>query len=215
MYRPIPCEPNTPQAVRVLIEQVSSLFLMDVHAMLRLPCPEVGITQACNFAIASTLMNFISGVSVTLYSPPPNSGKSGRKFQGTLEGFYPWDTEPAGAITNPRKGAETLYDVFRNPGAHALGFQDPEPAGPIMVTRFSGNGLTEDNVELIETAIQRPRAILRNAPTLTKDGTTQAVALNVEALYWGVREMTRRLMGDVTRMARADALLRPMLRISQ
>jgi len=185
---------------------------MDVHAMLRLPRPEVQITEACNFTISSALMNFVSGVSVTVFEPPATRKRTGLKFQGLLQNFYPWDAEPAGAINNPQEGAETLYTLFRNPMAHALGFQDPEPSGPIRVTRFPGEGFTAHNLELIETSTQRPTALLRDAPTLRRIVATQALELNAEAFYWGVRELVRRLTADTGRMAVSDAYLRPMLR---
>src|SRR5436853_3444854 len=81
MYRTAMVDGATPHSARVLVARVSDLFLMDVHAMLRLPRGDVGITQACNFTIASTLMNFISGVSVTLFEPPADRQGTGRKFR--------------------------------------------------------------------------------------------------------------------------------------
>ena len=68
-------------------------------------------------------MNVISGVSVTLYEPPFEPNTSGKKFKATLVDFYPWDTEPDGALNDPEEGARILYAFFRNPMAHALGFQ--------------------------------------------------------------------------------------------
>jgi hypothetical protein len=91
--------------------------------MLRLPRPEVEIQEGCNFAIAAVLMNVISGVSVVLYEPPPKRQETGRKFMETVSGFYPWDTEPQGAVNNAADGANILYGFFRNPMAHAFGFQ--------------------------------------------------------------------------------------------
>jgi hypothetical protein len=205
-------DPNTPHSVRVLIDRVSNMYLMDVHAMLRLPRPEVQITEACNFTISSALMNFVSGISVTVFEPPAARQRTGQKFKGLLRNFYPWDTEPAGAINDPQDGAETLYTLFRNPMAHALGFQDPEPPGPISITRFPGEGFTEQNLELIETSIPRPTTLLRDAPTLRRIVATHTLQLNAEALYWGIREMVRRLTADGGRMTVADAYLRPMLR---
>jgi hypothetical protein len=124
--------------------------------------------------------------------------------------FYPWDTEPTAAINDPKRGATILYETFRNPMAHALGFQDPEPPEAIRITRFPGEGLNDQDLEAIETSVQRPSAVLGGAPTLrTNDG---AIELNAESFYWGAREMVRRLTADSARMARADAFLRPLLR---
>jgi hypothetical protein len=86
-------------------------------------------------------MNVISGVSLVLYEPPVNREQTGRKFKETATNFYPWDTEPADGINNPVVGGEILYSSFRNPMAHALGFLEPEPPGPLRVTRFPGPGL--------------------------------------------------------------------------
>jgi hypothetical protein len=202
-----------PRATRVLVERISNLFLMDVHAMLRLPRPEVAISQACNFTISSALMNFVSGISVTLFEPPADGRNTGRKFRDLVTAFYPWDTEPLNAINRTGEGATILYETFRNPMAHALGFQDPEPPGPIRVTRFAGDGLSEPDLETIETSIQRPTAVLRGAPTLRRVAATQALELNAENFYWGTRELVRRLTADATRMAAAEAYLQPMLRL--
>ena len=99
-----------------------------------------------------------------------------------------------------------LYTTFRNPLAHALGFQDPEPAGPVSVTRFPGEGMSEDDLELMEAARERPTTtILREAPTLRRVPATQAIELNAESFYWGARELVRRLTVDAEKMATADA----------
>src|SRR5262245_46635926 len=156
MFHPTVIAGNTPPAVHVFVSRVSDTYLADVHAMLRLPRPEVDITEGCNFSIVAVLMNVVSGASVGLYAPPPNRKETGRKFKETLRTFYPWNTEPAGAINNPDEGAEILYSFFRNPMAHAFGFQDPEPPGPVTVTRFPPPGTTEATLHAIETAAGRP-----------------------------------------------------------
>ena len=140
MFHPTTIDAATPPAVRAFIIQVMDVYLADIHAMLRLPRPEVDIAEGCNFSIAAVLMNVISGVSVVLYEPPPNRQETRRKFLETGMDFYPWDTEPVGAISNPDDGAEILYNSFRNPMAHAFGFQDPEPPGALNVTRFPPPG---------------------------------------------------------------------------
>jgi hypothetical protein len=213
VYRSAIVDPATPHSARVLVARVSDLFLMDVHAMLRLPQPDVGITEACNFTIASALMNFISGVSVTLFEPPADRRNTGRKFRDVVTAFYPWNAEPLSGITNPQQGAAILYETFRNPMAHALGFQDPEPPGPISITRFPGDGFTEADLDTIETSVNRPDVLLRQAPTLRRIDATQAIELNAESFYWGARELVRRLTADVRRMAAAEAYLKPMLKV--
>lgn len=212
MFRPTIVDDGTPHAVRTFIRQVFDVYLRDVHAMLRLPRPEVQITEGCNFAISAVLMNVISGVSVVLYEPPATRQHTARKFKDTARDFYPWNTEPMGAVDNQREGAEILYSVFRNPMAHAFGFQEPEPLGPSNITRFPGPGLTEDDLEQIEVSTTRPTPALRNAPTLVRHPDTHRLDLNVESFYWGVRELLRRLTADATRMAAAEECLGPMLR---
>ena len=68
MFRPTTVDAATPRAVRTFISQVMDVFLADIHAMLRLPRPEVNITERCNFSIVAVLMNVISGVSVVLHA---------------------------------------------------------------------------------------------------------------------------------------------------
>jgi hypothetical protein len=213
MFHPATVDAATPHVVRIFIRQVMDLYLCDVHAMLRLPRPEVGITEGCNFTVVAVLMNMVSGLSVVLYEPPPNRQAAGRKFRETAAGFYPWDVEPAGAINDPEKGAEILYHTFRNPMAHAFGFQDPEPVGPLRITRFPPPGLEESELATIETSDGRPNESLRGAPTLFRDPVTKGLSLNVESLYWGVRELLRRLTADAERMAIAETHLSSILRV--
>jgi hypothetical protein len=215
MFRPTTVDAATPRAVRAFVSQVMDVYLADIHAMLRLPRPEVNIVEGCNFSIVAVLMNIISGVSVVLYEPPANRQATARKFIETAKGFYPWDTEPVAAIDNPGEGAEILYGSFRNPMAHALGFQEPEPPGPLSVTRFPGPGLAEADLETIETSIGRPNQALRGAPTLMRDSATRALSLNVESFYWGVRELLRRLTADAARVALAEKYLGSMLRTTR
>ena len=66
MFQPINLDLATPHAVQLFIRLVIDAHLSDVHAVLRLPRPEVEITHACNFSIVATLMNVISGASVVL-----------------------------------------------------------------------------------------------------------------------------------------------------
>ena len=106
MYSPIAINEDVPHSVRVLIGTVSDLYLVDVHAMLRLPRHDMGITAACNFTISSALTNFISGISVTLFEPPPARQNTGRKFRDLVAAFYPWDREPASGVRDPREGAQ-------------------------------------------------------------------------------------------------------------
>ena len=165
--------------------------------MLRLPLPEAGITAACNFTIASALLNVISGASVTLYGPK-SKGKRGQLFRETAEHFYPWELEPAKGISNSKTGAALFYNTFRNPLTHELGRHDSP--GPVFVRRF--RAFTESDIEELETARVRPPGLF-NAPTLEQRPDAHA-DLHVESLYWGVRQLLRRLTDDGDRMAIAE-----------
>jgi hypothetical protein len=87
MFQPTIVHSETPNAVGTFVSQKMDLYFADVHAMLRLPRPEVGITQACNFALAAVLVNVISDVSTVLYAPPPNRKNTGKNFQQALRDF--------------------------------------------------------------------------------------------------------------------------------
>lgn len=210
MYRPIVLDAATPRSVRAFTASVCDVYLADVHAMLRLPSVDAQITQTCNFAITACLMNAISGASVVLYEPPPNGQQTGRKFKETLENFYPWNLEPRDCVRSAADGAKILYDTFRNPIAHAFGFQNQAPQGTISITRVAGNGFTEQELEDIEQAAWRPGLRLGGNGTLRLDGATQSLALNAESFYWGSREMLRRLSADANRMRNAAAYLDPL-----
>ena len=212
MFLPTRVDPGTPHAVRVFVDQVVDLYLMDVHAMLRLPRPEVSITEGCNFAIAAVLLNVISGVSVVLFKPGTEGGDRGQLFRETTSRLYPWDKEPAGAIRDPAEGAKLLYQSFRNPLAHAFGLQDPEPAEPLKIARFKTPGFAEDELKAIEESTERPNDALWNVPTLARDA-DRTLSLQVEPFYWGVRELVRALTADADRMAVAERYLTSMLRL--
>ena len=212
MYRKVSVPATTPRSVRAFIATVCDVYLADVHAMLRLPCSDAGITQACNFAVAATLLNAISGASVVLYEPPANNIRgAGRKFKGLAREFYPWRLEPTGFVKDGDRGSRLLYNTFRNPMSHAFGFQEKNPRGPINITRVAGNGFTEQELEDIETSTWRPGLRLGGAGTLLVNQATNEVSLNGEAFYWGIREMFNNICSDANRMRAAAAYLDPLL----
>ncbi len=108
------------------VENHLSMQFGDIRSMLRLPLPRLSIDNGCNFAVAAVLCNLVSGISVTIFMPT-NSTRINRKgnkiwigpgeaFKKLLENYYPWESGD-----NPTDGAKALYDLFRNPLAHALG----------------------------------------------------------------------------------------------
>jgi hypothetical protein len=185
-YRPVDLSPDTPAVVREVLAGTCDKYLHDVHAMLRLPLPSTGITVACSLSATAVLVNVVSGVSVTLFDPS-DSRDRGRKFRQALELYYPWDLEPPGA-TIGAPAAATIYKLFRNPMAHALGFQDGGRRGQIFVRRMYARpeefGLGEYVLGLIEASATRPNGELgNNVPTLHHD--PPRTSLFVEPFYWG------------------------------
>ena len=117
-YRCLQLSPSTPMVVRDFVTRtIEDLCFSDVHAMLRLPLPDNGITAGQNFAITQLLMAVVSGVSITLYD---NVGGSGPLFMGVVEKFFPWDEEPSNDVER-NTAAGIIYNVFRNPLSHGAG----------------------------------------------------------------------------------------------
>ena len=186
--------PNVAQFVRDYVD----IHLQDVHAMFRLPLPEVHITAGCNFAISAVLLSVISGLSVTLYKKKKGN-ESGQLFKELAERFYPWDTEPSGALTD-QAGAECLYRRFRNPLVHSLGSDSD-----VSIARRSG-GRSEDELEQVEKSTRRPTSLQAVATLKLNPGGQEM--LNVDCFYWGVRELVTRLTADSTLMQPASGRLK-------
>ena len=172
----------------------------DVHCMFRLPMPAHDIGAGCNFAAANTLLSLVSGCSVTLYEQGSQPRKSGQFFRGVLDDFYPWDLEPPNGAAK-KQAIELLYDQFRNPLAHAFGNQEKKAKGLILGI---GKGTSQEGdieaLEKLKTTGLPTIAVVPGSKTLI-----------VEGLYWGVREMVRRLTGDTKRMKAAETYLKKVL----
>src|SRR5262245_3373789 len=122
-YNPLNPDPHTPNPVINFLRDHVQMQLHDVHVMLRLPMPEYELDAGCNFTAVNMLLALVSGISTVLYN---GTGGSGKRFRDAMEMYYPWSEElrePAilGNPITPKDGARLLYDIFRNPLAHALG----------------------------------------------------------------------------------------------
>jgi hypothetical protein len=202
-YIPLTLDPEPGHRVRSLIRRLEDHYFRDVHAMLRLPLPAVGITPGCNFAIAQILASVVSGVSVTLYK---HHGSAGARFKGVLEDYYPWADEPQARADNSEV-ARLIYSLVRNPLTHDLGLDLEAKARTEKVvvkrilTDHRSRGHSEAGIEALE-AMDRPR---RLSPTIEReDG---RVVLLVDAFYWGIRKMLLNLNADRSRMRAAEAFL--------
>ena len=152
----IPELQNYPHVFTFVRDHLSMQF-GDVRAMLRLPLPELGIEHGCNFAVTDRLCSLISGISVTIFMPSnptrrDNKGKitwvgSGEAFKHLLKNFYPWASGDSRT-----EGVKALYDLFRNPFAHALGVQG-KCSYQICVKK---DPLQNDQIEEIERSPTRP-----------------------------------------------------------
>ncbi|MCK4389476.1 MAG: hypothetical protein KAV83_04460 [Desulfobacterales bacterium] len=201
---------NNYKNVCAFVRDHLSMQFGDVRSMMRLPLPGLGIVHACNFAAAATLCNLISGISVSLFIPanPVKARKGKRQWIGTgqtfkqlLENFYPWQPVERGT-----EGAKVLYDLFRNPFAHALGVHS-KAHYQIQVTRISimkkenepATGLLDDQLEEIERSSTRPSWLARGL-----SGAGKQWNLLVEGFYRDVFHMLWNLAKDKNQMSEAE-----------
>ena len=213
MYTPLNLPESTPPVVARVIAGAIRPYLVDVHAMFLLPTNDSLPGVGCNFAIAQTLLAMVGGISAVLYS---TTGGTGRVFQQFLGDFYPWNSEPdrPNVVRDPVRGAEILYQDYRNPLAHASGisvfstdnntrreFQPRTHAIRIDRVAFESRpnrGLTETHLLELESEPIRPDWL-----PVTLAQSPEVIILTVEALYWGIRESIRRLCSDAGRMEAA------------
>ncbi|HXP86111.1 MAG TPA: hypothetical protein VN841_15410 [Bryobacteraceae bacterium] len=167
------------------------MLLGDVHAMLRLPLKEEGLTHGCNFAAATVLVEIIGGVSATLFQ---YNGGTREKYRRLLEHWYPWDAE---GCTDRAAASHLLYKFIRNPLAHELGI------GKKRGGFRKSNGLPEELIERLELSPAPP-----SNPTIESSSSEVGVQLSVDTLYWGTRVMIQRLTEDAPMMKKAEAYLR-------
>lgn len=178
--------------VRRFIDEHVSMQFDDVRAMMKLPLPKNGLPAGCNFA-AAALSNLISGVSVALYTPKKGTTGSGAKFKELLVEWYPWESGEDKADK-----AKVIYDLVRNPLAHALGVLKK---GSVAFA-IEKEPLTEAQLEEIENATTRPGWVPQ---AVRKEGAGYVLA--VAGLYWGVFQMLRGLANNGKQMQQAEKRL--------
>ena len=215
-----------PEVQKFILGHLSMQF-GDVRDMLRLPIPDLDapatgpefdeyrMTHACNFAAAAVLCNLISGISVSLFTPPKTTetrkrrGKQVKEWVGTgyvfkelLKACYPW-----GPKQDKAQGATTIYDLFRNPFAHALGVHG-KAGYRVVISRLKlsvngmeqKTGLTKDQIKALEKLDTRPNWLPAG---LTVSG--KELNLVVEGFYRDVLEMVRNLASRREQMSAAEA----------
>jgi hypothetical protein len=208
-YQRLELSVATPNSVRsFIVEHIENLSFVDIHTILRLPLPEYGLSAGCNFAIAHILMAVVSGISTTLFEPEVKDQR-GRLFQDVLIDFFPWDAEPEDIL--PREiVAKILYQEFRNPLTHSLGYSTQryrvsEDDIQYKVKRLASSdkqrGPDATWIEHLERSTERPKM---SATLVVRE---DAKVLLVEGLYWGIRRLVERLTSDDERMKRVDNYL--------
>jgi hypothetical protein len=166
----------------------------DVRGMMMLPLPACGITGGCNFAAASSLCSLIYGLAKVLYTRPrkglPGTGDG---FVALLMQFYPWHVRE-----NKQQKAGALYDLVRNPLAHALGVLH-KPGQAKFNVRILKRPLDEGELLRLEGSTARPRG-LPLAVTIRR----RWCVVDVPALYWGIIRLFSRLAEDKGQMSKAE-----------
>jgi len=218
-YHPLNLPDSLPKEIRGAIDGGAEPLLRNVHAMLRLPLPEVGLGAGCGFSITNNLLSIVSGASVLLYS---HEGGSAALFKAFLTDFYPWDSEPArDGLCVGSQAADELYAEYRNPFAHALGIsiRTVTPTTRVLERRpyqlkvkrwIVGDrdegkhiGVTEAGIEELEAADRRRPSWL--PATLTVQPHKKVTC--PEALYWGTRKAIEAICRDDARMQRAEEFM--------
>jgi hypothetical protein len=216
---PLRIAANAPECFKTIARHID-LHLGDLHSLLRLPLPANGevppIEAAGNFAIANVLFNLVSGVSTVVYRGTRRD--SGARFRRLLEGHYPWALEPQSRRRIPDAECPAiLYDMFRNPNAHALAIHTTEDGGFIrsaqviesfrmLARQLEGNvPFTEQQLQQLEATDTRPSGLAPTMMRLTDSEHPQIsnIVLSVEAFYWGVRRMIEDLSINAARMRTA------------
>ena len=176
------------------VEKHLSMQFGDVRSMLRLPIPELDIEDGCNFAVTAVLCNLISGISVTIFMPSNllegERIDSGETYRQLIDHFYPWDPRE-----DRQEVIEFLYDLIRNPFAHALGVH--EQSG-YNVNIFK-EPLTSEQIEDLESSQTQPRWL---PPGLSRSG--QCWTLDARGFYRDVFHMFWNLVRDEQQMNEAE-----------
>jgi hypothetical protein len=196
--------------VRWVVREALDPRLSDVHALLRLPLPELGIRTAGHFTIVTALFECIEGVSAVLF---PRTGNSGEAFLECMQRHYRVEgNEPSGALPTDKVATELLF-TFRNPMQHCLGLalKPPDRQGireplvmqhELLVFREAFS-LSEAEIEALERPTWPTRLRL---PTLQMH-VPDTMFLCVEALYVGTRRLIQSVLADVRAMVHAEEYL--------
>ena len=195
-------------SVRFVVRKRVQPILRDVRTMLAHPV-NFG-DPGFNLSAALVLASVIAGLSRVFFSTVPASG---RAFRATAE-RYPLAHEPheSGVVTSPKKFAKVLYETYRNTLAHSLGLTVKHKGGVCRIVELEhtpkvirDGALSEVQLTALDRLDERPSGL---RPTL-RIRADSVVMLSPDALYWGVRRLTRDLAHDDSLRAASIAFLAP------
>jgi hypothetical protein len=207
-YRRIELPGTVPREVQAIVRTRVDLFCADIHAMLRLPLPVLGIAAGCNFALAEILCALVSGLSRVFVDRTLGSEAA---FRGVLA-HYPNENHPLALSED--EFVDELYETYRCNFAHSLGINMPDVKRgqkrkvqslrhPTKVLRLVPMAIPGYILSAIEADEVRPRWL---PPTIYRQDGVQKLC--VESLYWGVRQLVRRLCADDACVSFATRFLR-------
>src|SRR5689334_13106450 len=110
-YTKLPIPDHVGPGVRWVVREALDSRLSDVHALLRLPLPDLGITATGHFTIVDTLLECIEGVSAVLF---PRTGNSSDAFLECVKRHYSVEgNEPQSGLPTHVVANELLF-TFRH-----------------------------------------------------------------------------------------------------
>ena len=152
-------------------------------------------------ALCEALLSIAAGLStclmdVTEESVRGEAGGAKARFLKFFTRFYPWRQVDYPAV----EGASLMWEHFRNPLVHNLGFLKGRAPGPIQILKHSRS--REQIVDLHVSAMHLREPTMLNDPSLSRDGSY--IALRTHMLYWGVVYAARRLANEEALLLQAE-----------
>ncbi len=204
-YVPLALSNSLPDSVHTAIRIGVEPLLEDVHWMLATAIREHSDAvphRQLQVPIALVLLATVAGVSTKLLRPYNNDLGTGGRFKECLNRYFPWDIDPPTGVS-PECAAKMLYDFFRNPLVHRLGWHTDKHRAVRIGKVFRGADDAEKTVEDLERLGAKPAS----EPCLVV--APDKVDLWLDPFYWGVRKLVERWSFDGIQVAHADRRLTP------
>lgn len=192
---------TVPASVSTVIQEGVEPLLQDVHWMLATVIAEptdTGPRRQLQVPIAHVLLATVAGVSAKLLHAPGK--KDGERFKECVTRFFPWDIDPPKGASND-EAAKILYEVFRNPLVHRLGFNGASAPVVKIAQVLRSTADAENRVEELERRTVKPYS----NPCLVV--TPEKRVLWLDPFYWGVRKLIERWSRDADEVSQADQRL--------